>query len=86
MVILDNIIILTLIVGSFFLGKHISDTYNQKTEDQMQYMLRLSSAEKGVAYVAPPAAKKYVPIGQQFFDKLKENGKAVQQINRSHRS
>jgi len=80
MQILDNIIILALPMIAFFVGKHISDTYNASQIQQLEYQLRLSAAERGVGYVAPPQ-KKRVPIGQPFMDRLKENGRAVQQIS-----
>lgn len=77
--ILDNVIILSLIVLSFISGKYISDSYHQKIEDELRYLIKLSVAKEGVGYVAPPP-KRRVPIGQDFMDRLKENGKAVQQI------
>lgn len=82
MQILDNVIILSLIVVSFFVGKHISDRYHSRQIDELEYQLRLAAAEKGVAYVAPPVRKR-VPIGQPFMDRLKENGRATQRISRS---
>ena len=82
MQIIDNIIILSLPVISFFVGKIISDKYNANIISELQYQLRLQVAKEGVGYVAPPA-KKRMPIGQPFMDKLKENGRAVQQFSRS---
>lgn len=79
MQILDNLIILTLPVLAFIAGKIVSDNYNDKIISYLQYQIRLLSAKEGVGYVAPPA-KKYVPIGQPFMDKLKEQGRAIQQI------
>ena len=83
MQIIDNIIILLLPVLAFIAGKIISDRYNDKIIAELQYQLRLHSAEHGVGYVAPPARKKVVPIGQPFMDKLKENGRAIQQFTAS---
>lgn len=80
MQILDNVIILILIVASFLAGKKISDSYNQSIINELEYQLRLYVAEKGVGYVAPPPKKKYVPIGQPFMDRLKENGRATQTL------
>ena len=80
---LDNFIILALIALAFFVGKKISDNYHDRTIQELQYQLRLESAKFGVGYVAPPPTKKQrVPIGQPFMDKLKETGRAVQQIDR----
>lgn len=81
MQILDNIIILTLPVLAFIAGKKISDSYNRERINDLQYQLRLMAAERGVGYIAPPPARKRVPIGQPFMDRLKENGRAVQQIS-----
>jgi len=83
MQILDNVIILLLPIIAFIAGKRISDNYNRHIIDELQYQLRLSAAEKGVGYVAPPP-RKYVPIGQQFMDRLKENGRATQTLRTSH--
>lgn len=77
---LDNFIILTLIVLAFIAGKKISDGYHDRQISELEYQLRLYSAERGVGYVAPPARKKFVPIGQPFMDKLKENGRATQSL------
>ena len=78
--ILDNVIILALIFGSFLFGRYISDRYNGQTIDELRYQLRLLSAQKGIGYVAPPARRR-ASIGQEFMDKLHENGKAVQKLN-----
>jgi len=83
MQIIDNIIILLLPVIAFIAGKKISDSYHEKTISELQYQLRLNSAREGVGYVAPPQSKKHVPIGQPFMDKLKENGRATQQLHNS---
>lgn len=80
---LDNFIILSLIAIAFFAGKRISDNYHDKIIQELQYQLRLRSAKEGVGYVAPPAKKQIVPIGQPFMDKLKQNGRATQQISNS---
>ena len=78
--ILDNVIILALIFGSFLFGRYISDRYNTQTIDELRYQLRLLSAQKGTGYVAPPVRRR-ASIGQEFMDKLHENGKAVQKLN-----
>ena len=83
MQIVDNLIILILIVASFFAGKKISDSYHASTIQELQYQLRLNAARDGVGYVAPPVKKKLVPIGQPFMDKLKENGRATQALHTS---
>lgn len=81
MQILDNLIILLLLVLSFIAGKKISDKYNATVINELKYQIKLNAAQHGVGYVAQPAPKKVVPIGQPFMDKLAENGRAVQKIN-----
>lgn len=83
MQILDNIIILLLPVIAFFAGKRISDSYHERQIQELEYQLRLFAAERGVGYVATPVKKKYVPIGQPFMDRLKENGHATQTLRSS---
>jgi hypothetical protein len=84
MQILDNVIILSLPVLAFIAGKIISDRYHERQIQELEYQLRLYAAERGVGYVAPPAKRKYVPIGQPFMDKLKENGHATQALRNPH--
>jgi len=76
--IVDNIIILALVIGSFVSGMKISDRYHSRIEENQRYYLRLNAAEKGVGYVAPPQT----PIGQPFMDRLKTNGRATQRLKR----
>lgn len=78
MQILDNIIILLLPVLAFWAGKHISDSYNASRIKELEYQINVMAAEKGVGYVARPVQKQ--PIGQEFMTRLKENGRATQQI------
>ena len=80
MQILDNIIILALPVIAFFVGKWISDRYNEARIKELEYVIRLKSAENGVGYIPAPQVKHRMPIGQPFMDKLKENGRATQKI------
>ena len=80
MQILDNVIIILFIIAAFLAGKKISDNYNQSIINELEYQLRLYAAEKGVGFVAPPPKKKFVPIGQPFMDRLKENGHATQTL------
>ena len=81
---LDNIIILLLITLAFIAGKKISDRYYKSQIDELDYIVRLQAVEKGVGYVPQQQPKRYIPIGQPFMDKLKENGRAVQKINPKH--
>ena len=75
MQLLDNVIIIGLIVLAFLAGKYISDSYNSSIIETLEFQLRTEAAQKGVGFV--PAPVKKVPIGQQFMDKLKENGRAT---------
>ena len=82
MQILDNVIILLLIVLSFLAGKHISDRYNSQQIENLIFQIRLNAAEKGVGYVAPPQSHERNPIGQEFMDTLRANGRATQAIRK----
>jgi hypothetical protein len=81
MQILDNLLIVVLIVLAFIAGKKVSDKYNTETVEYLMYLLRLNAAEKGVGFVAAPQIKKHTPIGQQFMDTLKTNGRATQKLS-----
>jgi len=86
MQIVDNAIILILIVLAFVAGKRTADSYHKIVIKELRWQLRLNAAKEGVGYVAPPVdeqPKKRVPIGQLFMDKMRENGRAVQQIHNS---
>ena len=74
---IDNIIILLLIIGAFIAGMKISDHYNRQISDYLDYVLRIQAAQQGVGYIARPRRS---PISQEFMDKLRKEGRAVQQI------
>lgn len=82
MQILDNAIILCLIFLAFFAGKKTSDHYYSDIIDELRYQIRLNAAKNGVGYVAQPSHKR-APIGQPFMDRLKTNGRAIQQLRNS---
>lgn len=84
MQILDNIIILLLPMLAFIAGKKLSDSYHRDIINELRYQLRVNAAKEGVGYVAPPTEKRrYMPIGQPFIDRMKENGRAVQKFSRN---
>lgn len=82
MQIVDNILILLLPVIAFYAGKKISDKYNSERIEELGYIVRLQATERGIGYIAPQTSKKFVPIGQPFMDKLKENGRATQRLDK----
>lgn len=84
---LFSIVIVILVSLAFVFGKLVSDNYNNKiisyTQEMLEeykYVVRLIEASKGIGYVSPPIKRS--PIGQQFMDKLRENGRATQQLNK----
>lgn len=85
---LNDAIVLTLIALAFLAGKTMSDRYNAGIIEELRYLLRLNAARDGVGYVAPPisrSASRYRyrnVVGQDFMDRLHENGRAVQRIPR----
>lgn len=80
MLILYLCLFLILFCLAFYAGKKTADNYYEKIISELQYQFRLGAAQQGVGYVAPPQRRK-ANIGQQFMERLKENGRAVQQIN-----
>ena len=84
MLTIENFVVLALIVLAFIAGKRISDSYHERQISELEYQLRLYASERGVGYVVPPVRKKFVPIGQDFMDKLKENGRATQALRNPH--
>lgn len=83
MQILDNLIIIILFVVAFYAGKKTSDNYNANVIEELRYIIRLNAAKEGVGYVAPPVHRRRNTIGQEFMDKLHQNGKATQQIDKT---
>ena len=80
MQILDNLIILLLIVGAFLAGLVLSGIYWRRLIDEWRYTCKILAADKGLGYIAPPETDSVFPIGQEFMDKLKTNGRATQAI------
>ena len=81
MKILDNLIIIILLMLAFYAGKKTSDNYNTSIIEELRYVIRMNAAERGVGYVAPPVRRRRNVLGQEFMDKLRQNGKATQQID-----
>lgn len=79
---IDNLIILLLIALSFYAGKRMSDNYHNATIAELEFQLRLIAAQNGAGYIAPPQ-RKYMPIGQQFMDKLRKEGRATTKFRQS---
>ena len=76
---IDNVVSLLLIVLSFVAVKKISDSYNGKIIEELQFQIRKHDIQQGIGYVARPVSKQ-IHIGQEFMDKLKTNGRATQAI------
>ena len=85
--IIDMIVEVGLYAACFVAGMRTSDRYHEEQRRQIEYEVRLAQARmkaKDFApYVAPPAKRRRMPIGQPFLDKLKSNGRATQQISKS---
>ena len=79
--VVNALIVLILIVVAFMYGKKISDDYNNRIISELQYQLRIYSAERYNGYVAPPVQEN--PIGQPFMDRLRRTGRATQAIRTS---
>lgn len=81
---LDNLIILLLIVGAFIAGLCLAGMYWKRLIDEWRYTCKILSADKGLGYIAPPQREKVLPIGQDFMNKLRENGRAIQALRSPH--
>ena len=79
---LNNFIIISLIVLSFITGLKISDRYHEHMNQTLWYFIRYPNYDEGVGYVPPPQpeSRRRPVLGREFYDKLKKDGKAVQQI------
>jgi hypothetical protein len=76
MTILEVVILLLLVVLAFGAGLLVAGNYYNKLLSVHEYTEKILAADKGLGYIAPPK-RKYV-IGQEFMDKLKQNGRATQ--------
>ena len=77
---IDNIVILSLLVLSFMAGKKISDSYNDRIIRELQFQIRKNDIEKGIGYIPHHIEKRKDPIGQEFMDRMRKNGRATQAI------
>lgn len=80
------IVVVGLCGASFFAGVRTSDRYHEEQRRQVEYEIRLAQARmkaKDYAVYVKPVERKRMPIGQPFFDRLKKNGRATQQISKS---
>lgn len=81
--IVDNLIILGLIVGSFVFGLKLAGHYYQRFEKERDYQERLREARELAHWKGPGGP--YVsrqPISTGFMDKLKTEGRAVQKLEK----
>lgn len=84
--IIDMIVEAGLYAACFIAGMRTSDRYHEEQRRQIEYEVRLAQARmkaKDYAAYVKPVERKRMPIGQPFFDRLKNNGRATQQINKS---
>lgn len=81
MMILINVIMLALFAIVFYAGKKTADGYNEEIIRELQYQLQIMAAQKGVGFIAPPVRRRV--IGDQFMDKLKKDGRAIQRFTPS---
>ena len=83
--ILDNFLIIAIHVLCFYAGMRISDKYHEQERQRVETEVRLANARfhanDYAVYVPPaPVKQKRMPIGQPFMDRVKQNGRATQQI------
>lgn len=77
---LIELIILLLIVGAFISGLALAGMYWKRLINEWRYTCKILASERGLGYISPPVEKSVLPIGQDFMDKLKENGRAITAI------
>lgn len=80
---IDNLIILLLIVGAFLGGLALAGHYYKRLIDEWRYTCKILAADKGVGYIAPPEDPAF-PLGSDFFEKLRENGRATKALRTPH--
>lgn len=84
---MDILVYLVLVIthfACFLAGLKISDKYHDEKQQEADYQSRLAVARQRAgdfSVLIPKQEIKQMPIGQPFLDKLKENGRATQQIN-----
>lgn len=78
MTILEVVILLLLVTLAFGAGLLVAGNYYNKLLSVHEYTEKILAADKGLGYIAPPR-RRYV-IGESFMNRLKENGRATQQI------
>lgn len=84
MQILDSVIILALLVLAFIAGLKLAGHYYTQVIAEIEYASKILAGDKGLGYIAPPAHKEVVPIGQEFMDRLRTHGHATQALRTTH--
>jgi hypothetical protein len=77
---IDNLIILLLIIGAFIAGLATAGMYWRRLVNEWRYSCKILAADKGLGYIAPPEEETVLPLGQDFMDRLKANGRATKAI------
>ena len=77
MQLIDNLLILLLICGAFVTGLYLSGRYYKKLLSELQWILKVMTAEKGLGYIAQPEEIPTSPISQSFMDHLRQHGRAT---------
>lgn len=77
---IDNIIILLLILGAFLGGLYLAGKYYRRLLAEVEWLMKVVIADKGLGYIAPPQEDTSFPISQSFMEHLKQYGRATQAI------
>lgn len=80
--VLDNVIIVTLIVGAFAAGMKIADRYHNQAWREQVYALQKQYARLQTGCDADDPVQPYVPfsVPEEFANRLKSNRRAVMQV------
>lgn len=80
---LDTLLILAIAGICFYCGKTVSDKYHEDQINELMYLLRINTASKVPGYIPPYAKEKRERlIGNEFYERLKATGSAVQAIRK----
>jgi hypothetical protein len=83
--ILDNFLIIAIHAVCFIAGMKLADKYHREEQRRVDYELRcfntrLQAGDYGIYPQPAPPKRQY--MGQPFVDRLRTNGRAIQQISK----
>jgi hypothetical protein len=80
---IDNLLIVMLIAGAFVSGLYLAGRYYKKLLAELQWLLKVLVADRGLGYIAPPKDEPDSPISQEFYEHMRKNGHATTALRTS---